>query len=248
MEKIMRNYRTLVLIVLGLVVLAGINIMLFTGALQGFPAPVDSAMKSDEVIQVSYNFNKLIIEPKAEPRSGLIMYGEGKEDVRMYAPISRMLAEGGVKVVFLGRRLTQERPDSEEFDRILAVIQENPTLEWYIGGHTRGAQLPAKYVIMHQDQFAGIVLWAARLGETSSLNGVDLPVVYIYGTLDDANVNLLASNTDFIPSHTKRVSIEGANRADFSYWGPMAADVGSTIPIPEIQKQAAEATLAFMFP
>ena len=99
---------------------------------------------------------------------------------------------------------------------------------------------------MELDDFEGIVLWAPRLLEDSDISSVSLPVLFVYGTLDDANEDLVNRNKPLVPPQTVWVSIEGANRADFSYWGPMAADVGSTIPIPEIQKQAAEATIAFI--
>ncbi len=95
------------------------------------------------------------------------------------------------------------------------------------------------------------MLWAARLrgdSDIADISDISLPVLFVYGTLDDANIELVASNKQYVPPQTIWVQIEGANRADFSYWGPMAADVGSTIPKAEIQSQAAEATIAFMLP
>ena len=120
----------------------------------------------------------------------------------------------------------------------------------YRGSHQRRAH-PLRYAKVPSDSFEGIVLWAARLrgdSDIADISDISLPVLFVYGTLDDANIELVATNKQYVPPQTVWVQIEGANRADFSYWGPMAADVGSTIPKPEIQSQAAEATIAFMLP
>ena len=57
------------------------------------------------------------------------MYGEGKEDVRTYAPIARMLADAGIKVVFMARRLEMGISEEKLFARIAAVLQDDPGLK-----------------------------------------------------------------------------------------------------------------------
>ena len=242
----MKTRNTILLIVCGLVLLIAVNYMLFTGMLGGFPKAVEQALESDGTLLISSTMTVLTMEPTTPANIGVLMYGEGKDDVRTYAPIARMMADAGVKVVIIGRRLQQNQPDDRHFLRIDEVIAADPNLTWYIGGHTSGAQLPVKYALSDLDQFEGIVLWAARLTEGSDLSSISLPVLYIYGDLDDANVSLLENHKRFLPDHTQFHIIKGANRADFAYWGPKAADVGSAIPIPEVQKQASELTIDFI--
>ena len=57
------------------------------------------------------------------------MYGEGKEDVRVYAPIARILADSGIKVVFMARRLEMGISEEKLFARIAAVLQDDPGLK-----------------------------------------------------------------------------------------------------------------------
>ena len=242
----MKTRNKVFLVILGLILLFGINYALFTGTLLGLPAAVEDSLKSDEVIQVISSQTKLVIEPTVGASVGLLMYGEDKMDVRMYAPIARMLAKEGVKVVIMRIKLQLIETSQLNFEQIESVVLEDPNLKWFIGGHTWGAVTPVVHAQKDENAFEGIVLWAARLSEESDVSTVSLPVLYVYGDLDDANVGLLEANLPLLPPHTTLVRIEGANRADFSYWGPMAADVGSTIPIPEIQKQAAEATIDFI--
>jgi hypothetical protein len=197
---------------------------------------------------MSQQKNKMVIEPADGSTVGLVMYGEDRMDVRTYAPIARMLAEAGVKVVITRIKLQLIESDQLDFELIKSVIQEDPDLEWFIGGHTWCAVTPVVYAKKNENTFEGIVSWAARLSDESDLSTTDMPVLYVYGDLDDANVGLLTANKPLLPAHTEFVCIDGANRADFSYWGPIAADVGSSIPIPEIQRQASKATIAFMLP
>ena len=147
--------RTIILICLGLLLAFGINYVMFTGMIQGLPPAVEEALEDVEdayanvnealdsdntFVKVTYERNKMTIEPVIKAEVGLVMYGEGKEDVRTYAPIARMLAESGIKVVIMARRLEMRISEDKLFERIEAVIQEDPALDWYIGGHTSGAR------------------------------------------------------------------------------------------------------------
>ena len=92
---------------------------------------------------------------------------------------------------------------AEEKARIEAVMAAYPKLKrWVVGGHTWGAQVGARYAANSPDRVAGVVLWGGRLSADSSLAGSDLPVLMVYGTLDDQNVDLIANNRPWLPEHT----------------------------------------------
>ena len=93
------------------------------------------------------------------------------------------------------------------------------------------------YAANHSDRVAGVVLWAARLDGSTGLADSNLPVLMVYGTLDDENVNLVASNRPLLPEHTVWVAIEGGNRAQFANFGPMPADATATISSESQQAQ-----------
>jgi hypothetical protein len=81
---------------------------------------------------------------------------------------------------------------------------------------------------------------------TTSLADSSLPVLMIYGTLDDENVDLVVNNKPLLPEHTVWVTIEGGNRAQFANCGPMPADAVATISSESQQAQAAAATVEFL--
>ena len=174
---------------------------------------VKVALQSDGEVKVALlkDDSWLVMTPcKTTPTTGLILYPEGHMDIHSYALISREIARQGFHIVFLSRRLETEYSEAEEQQRIQAVMATYPQIErWVVGGHTWGGRVGAGYAANYPDRVAGVVLWAGRMDETTSLADSDLPVLVVYGTLDDENVNLVASNKPFLPEHTVWVAIEG---------------------------------------
>jgi hypothetical protein len=237
-------------IVLGIGLLIWLNYALFAGKILGLSPEVKDALQSDDEVEVALleDDSWLVMVPsKTAPTTGMILYPEGHRDIRSYALITREIARQGFQVVFLSLRLETEYSEAEERGRIEAVISAYPQIErWAVGGHTWGAQAGVDYAAHHPDRVAGVVLWAGRMDGTTSLADSDLPVLMVYGTLDDENVNLVANNKPFLPQHTVWVTIEGGNRAQFANYGPMPADAVATISSESQQAQAAATTVEFL--
>ena len=246
----MKKVAIAILIVLGIGLLIGLNYALFSGRLLGLPPEVRSALRSDRVVDVflADEESRLMLIPSGgELNTALILFPEGNMDIRTYAPIGQEIARRGYAVVFLSRRLETGAPMAEEKARIEALMAAYPQItRWVVGGHTWGAQVGARYAAAYPDRVAGVVLWGARLSADSSLADTDLPVLMVYGTLDDQNVDLLANNQPWLPEHTVWAPIEGGNRVRFASFGPMPADIGATISAEEQQAQAAVITVKFL--
>jgi pimeloyl-ACP methyl ester carboxylesterase len=237
--------------VAALAALFGINYALFSGYILGLPPEVKAALASDETVSVAVigNGESMVMTPAdRNVRAGLILYPEGRMDVRTYAPVVRRLAAEGYQVVMLSRRLEREGDLEEEYGRIEKAMVQYPDVgAWFVGGHTFGGTIGAGYALDHPEEVAGLVLWAVRLDSGAlNLSGIDLPVLYVYGTLDDGNVGLMARVAPLLPPQTVIVPIEGGNRVQFGSYGPMAADVGASVTEEEQQAQAAAATLTFL--
>jgi hypothetical protein len=239
-----------VLIVLGVGLLIWLNWALFAGKILGLTPEVRAALRSDDEVTVALleGDSWLVMIPgQTAPAIGLILYPEGHMDVRSYALVGRQIARQGFQVVFLSRRLETEYSEAEEQQRIEAVMSAYPQIErWVVGGHTWGGQVGVNYAANHPDRVAGVVLWAGRMGGITTLANSNLPVLMVYGTLDDENVDLVASTRPFLPEHTVWVTIEGGNRAQFANFGPMPADAAATISSESQQAQAVAATVEFL--
>lgn len=239
-----------VLIVLGVALLVWLNYALFTGKIIGLSDDVTAAMESDEEVEVTLmeDGDWLVMSPaKTAPAAGLILYPEGRMEIQSYALVGRQIAKEGYLVVVLSRRLDREYDLIEEKERIGAVMSTYPDIDtWVIGAHTFGGPVAVDYAANHPERVAGLVLWAGRVDGADSLVDSSLPVLMVYGTVDDEKTGFLAGAKTHLPEHTIWVEIEGGNRTQFANFGPMSADPGATITSEEQQAQAIAATLDFI--
>ena len=225
------------------------NYFLMAEVFFGPPAEVKAALRSDAAVTIQRRDNGgwLAYQPASPIGTGLILYPEGYQDIRMYAPLCRRVAEQGYTVVMLSRREKVPPTFEQEEARVAAARAAFPGVtRWFIGAHTWEANLAAAYALRHEDELAGVVLWAGRLSPETSLAASALPVLNVYGTRDDQNENLVAANTPLLPAGVQWVAIEGGNRVGFANFGPMPRDVGASISPQEQQAQAAAATVEFM--
>jgi len=246
----MKRLWKIVLVVAGIAALVGINWALFSGVVLGIPDEVKDAVKSNDKVRVENWENKesYIFSPVAdESVTGLILYPEGNLDVRLYAPLAQMIAEEGYQVIFLSRRFEREYDFAGEATRMNTVIAAHPAIEkWVVGGLSGSSVLPVDFALKNPDKVDAVVLLASRLDDVTSLAESDLPVLYVYGTRDDENENLLNWQAPFLPAHTIYGKINGGNRLQYGYTGPMARDVAAVISVEEQQRAAADYIIVFL--
>ncbi len=237
-------------IVVGLAAVIYVNYAFFTGQFMGLSDEVKHALESNDQVEVELleRGSWLAFHPvSGDAERGLILFPEGRMEFRNYAPVGQQIAEEGFQVVLLSRRLDREYDREKEQTRIDAVIDSYPEItSWVVGAHTWGGIVAVDYALEHPERVDGVVLWAVRMAESGDLSTTDLPVLYVYGTLDDENVDLVTGSEPYLPGNTVWVPVEGGNRVGFGGFGPMAADVGATISITEQQSRAIEATVAFL--
>lgn len=221
-----------------------------TEVIFGPPAEVKAAMQSDASIQVDFLEGKswMVMTPLDQPiKAGLLMYPENYQDIRMYAPILRQVAKAGYQVVILKRRGAYNLDvvkETARINKVMSAYPENHT--WFIGAHSWEAGIVSAYLVNPSEKISGVVFWAGRVYADSDMSQVTLPVMNVYGTLDDANENLLAGNKAYLPPQTEIFWIEGGNRVNYANFGPLSRDVGATIPREEQQTQAANYTIDLM--
>lgn len=246
----MKRFWKILIIVAGIAALIGVNWALFTGVLLGIPDEVENALLSNDKVRVENWENKesyIFSSVENEPVVGLILYPEGNLDVRLYAPLAQMIAEEGYQVVFLSRRFERDYDYEKEAARMDEVIAAFPSIEkWVVGGLTWSSVLPVDFALNNPDKVSAVILLASRLNAATSLEETDLPVLYVYGTRDDENEDLLNWQIPFLPAHTVYGKIDGGNRLQYGYTGPMARDVAADISVEEQQRAAADYIIAFL--
>jgi len=246
----MKRFRKIIFFLVGLAALVGINWALFSGVVLGIPDQVKDAILSNGIVRVENWEDKesyLFFPAAHHPVTGLILYPEGNLDVRLYAPLAQMIAEEGYQVVFLSRRFERKHDFAVEAIRMNNVIVAHPTIEnWVVGGLTWSSVLPVAFALKNTDNVDAVILLASRLDEATSMAETDLPVLYVYGTRDDENEDLLNLQSPYLPAHTVYGKIDGGNRTQYGYIGPMARDVAADISVKEQQRAAADHIITFL--
>jgi len=202
------------------------------------------ALESDQTVLVSSG-EWIVFSPQASSsQMGIIIYPGGHVDPRAYAPLARELASGGNLVVIPKMPLNLAVFDIDVADEI---IQANPDIEiWVIGGHSLGGAMAAEYVSANPSSVAGLFLWASYSAKNTDLSGfTNLEVLSIYGT-EDGEVEGIRASRERLPRNTLWVEIDGANHAQFGWYGEQRGDGVATISRKEQQEIILENSFAFL--
>lgn len=189
----------------------------------------------------------LVFSPTGEqPAIGFIYYPGGRVDPRAYAPYARAIAEEGYLciVVPMPLGLAVLAPDSA--GDVIAQYSEIDT--WVIGGHSLGGAMAAQFAASHVSDLAGLVLVAAYPAGNNDLSEFDqLAVLSVYGSEDGLALSQeIEESRVRLPQTAEFVRIEGANHAQFGWYGPQAGDNAALISREDQQAQTVQAILALL--
>ncbi len=203
-----------------------------------------AALESDAEVSVTYD-NWMVFTPlDVEPEKGVIIYPGGHVDPRAYAPLAKEIARAGYLVILPPMPLNLAFTNMNIADEIMTA---NPSVEkWYVGGHSLGGAMAAEYVAANAGKVEGLFLWASYSAESTDLSIIpDLKVLSIYGT-EDGHVEELRYSRERLPENVVWVEMDGANHAQFGWYGIQSGDGVATISREFQQAWILEETLAFI--
>lgn len=226
-----------------LVVVAGAFIWWGSNPLEVMPEAI-MALESDHTVLVNSGEWMVFSPQVSSSLMGIIIYPGGHVDPRAYAPLARELASDGNLVVIPQMPLNLAVFDIHVADEI---IQANPNIErWAIGGHSLGGAMAAEYVSANPSSVDGLFLWASYSAANTDLSGLtNLEVLSIYGT-EDGDVEGIRASRDRLPRNTLWVEINGANHAQFGWYGEQPGDGVATISRKAQQEIILENTFTFL--
>jgi len=179
--------------------------------------------------------------------TGLILYPGARVDPRAYAPLARLIALRGYRVVIVPMPLNMAFFAPRRADEVIAAYPEIQT--WAVGGHSLGGAMSALYVDrVAPDSVAGLVLWAAYPARQNDLSGAEgLTALSIYATRDGLMTEEeFEASRALLPPNTRWVTIEGGNHAQFGAYGPQQNDQPATISQISQQGMVVEATVLLL--
>jgi pimeloyl-ACP methyl ester carboxylesterase len=206
-----------------------------------------------EALEAIESDNSVLVVPKKwivfsplanSPEMGIILYPGGHVDPIAYAPLAREIAAEGNLVIIPRMPLNLAVLDINVADEI---IEANPSIKnWVIGGHSLGGAMAAEYVAADPSVVAGLFLWASYSAENTNLSALsNLRVLSIYGT-KDGGVEEIRVSRERLPKNTIWIEMNGANHAQFGWYGEQSGDGEATITREEQQEIILESTLTFL--
>ena len=215
------------------------------GASHPAEAAVEPYLQSNETVTVVQD-GWISFQPTGQtPSVGFIFYPGANVDHLAYAPPMHQIAAQGFLVVDVSMPLDLAvlSPNKAQ-----DVIEAYPGIQtWIIGGHSLGGAMAARFIDTHPVSLAGLVLWAAYPSDSNSLADTNLPVLSIYGTKDGvSSPGKIERRFDLLPKDTLYLVLEGANHAQFGFYGTQNRDQAALISREEQQAQMIAATVDFL--
>ena len=161
--------------------------------------------------------------------TGIVFYPGGAVDPRAYAPAAQILAKQGFTVVIV------PMPGGfafSAFDRVNVIIESDPSVtSWFLGGHSAGGAAAIMYAARSENvQIDGMFLLAAYGSPSDDLSASDLPIVSLFGTNDGlTTLDEIEQSKLTLPSETLFIELQGANHAQFGYYGDQERDLSADI-------------------
>ena len=170
---------------------------------------------------------------------GFIFYPGARVEETAYLPLLDVLSEAGVCCVLVKMpyRLAVFSVDAAE-----GVMGELDGVErWYVGGHSLGGAMAARYASEHGEELDGLVLLAAY--PSKDMKG--LPVLSVYGSEDGVlSMEQYADNIGRAEDLTECM-IEGGNHSGFGNYGLQEKDHAASIAADEQWQETADYILNF---
>lgn len=206
-----------------------------------------------EALQALESDSRVLVIPKKwivfsplenSPEMGIILYPGGHVDPLAYAPLAKQIAAEGNLVIIPRMPFNLAVLD---IDVAGEIMQANTTIKtWVIGGHSLGGAMAAEYVAANPSAVAGLFMWASYPAESTNLSDLaDLKVLSIYGT-KDGGVEEIRVSRERLPQNTMWIEMDGANHAQFGWYGKQSGDGEATISRQEQQEMILENMLAFL--
>ena len=167
----------------------------------------------------------------------LIFYPGAKVEETAYAPLLHRLAAGGMDacLVKMPFRLAVFGADRAE-----DVLDAYEYAHWWMGGHSLGGVMAARFAASHADRVEGVVLLASYADQPLPESLTEIRICGSEdGVLDRERWEAARANS---PAHTFETVIPGGNHAGFGDYGPQAGDGIAGIS-PEAQQAE---TVAFL--
>jgi len=213
---------------------------------------VDPAvLETDSLVRVTNHDGYLEFTPLRNSKSvQLLFLPGGMVQLKAYTPMARHIAEAGYPVVlvrlpFLNRHAMTEGQRRQVTEEARTRMQAaDSTVRWVVAAHSFGGVLASRLAEESPEIIGALVLIGTTHPRDVDLSDSGLAITKILGTRDGiATVEKARANADRLPGVVRWIEIEGANHAQFGYYGPQLGDGRATISRVDQQRRLVDLLL-----
>ena len=230
------NKKIKIAIVIVLLLIVGSAIFYINDYYHAEKAAVDSLNSSGNVSVIKTSNGMLLDGPGND--TALIFYPGAKVEYLSYAPLFKNLSSEGIDCYLV------EMPFNLAFfgqDSADEIIESGNYSHYFISGHSLGGVMAASYV-NSTNKTDGVILFAAY-----STCEIEKPVLSLYGSEDNVlDMEKYNESKEFIDYNLTEFEIDGANHAQFGYYGNQSGDGIAKISAESQQKQSANEIIEFI--
>lgn len=202
-------------------------------------------LRDSRMLKVEQNNDFYLFTPTHAFKDVLIFYPGAMVAPKAYVPLCRKIADNHVKVYLIKMPW---RLASKGYNKPKALHLFTDTTKTYIlAGHSQGAKMAAQFVYENPALVDKLILIASTHPRDISLADSKIPVMKIYGSKDGvADESSIMKNKARLPATTKWVRIDGANHAQFGYYGFQLGDNRAAISRERQQAETVKSIIAFI--
>ena len=205
----------------------------------------NSLLESNTKVSVKINEHYFLFEPKQKFDKVFIFYPGAMVDPKAYVPLCRKISENGIKV-FLIKMPWRLASNGYELPKQLSLLADK-TKTYILAGHSQGGKMAAQFVKENPNLIDKLILIGTTHPRDISLADFKIPILKIYGSNDGvADEGTIFKNKKELPVNTKFVKIEGANHAQFGYYGFQLGDNSAAISREQQQAQTLKIIMEFI--
>ncbi len=217
---------------LGLIALVAMPVaMFFAFRARGLPA---GTLVDDQSIEVEEREGYLRFTAREGGSVERLMLLPGcPVEPKAYAPLARALAARGLTttIIKIPYRCAPLAPHVATLQtRVVEAQSHCPECRWTLVGHSRGATHALDLVAATPQRFARLVLMGTTHPRDRDFSRLTLPVMKIVATNDGvASLADSERNRGLLPPTVRWETVQGANHAQFGYYGRQLFDGGAAI-------------------
>ncbi|KQQ04059.1 MULTISPECIES: alpha/beta hydrolase [unclassified Rathayibacter] len=242
-----RPARLVLLIIGGLVAVAVLGFLTWSSIVMGPDEDALAGVRADAGVSVERTASAIVMTPTAAAASddlagvGLVFVPGAKVDAQSYEATLAPLVDEGASVVITRPILNLAFFDLRSLESF--TDQAEGVDRWLVGGHSLGGVKACQWA--EDPEVAGLVLLGSYCA--NDLSESDVAVLSLSGSEDGlSTLEKVDAARDQLPASADLVEIDGANHADFGWYGPQPGDGTASISHEEADRAITGALLPFL--